>query len=812
MYELIISEKPQAAEKIANALADKGAMKVREKVNFFSLTHNGKQIRVCSAVGHLYGLGEKGGESWKYPVFDTEWKPTYKMNKAAAYTKDYIDIIKKLGKEATSVTVASDFDIEGEVIGLNVVLHALGLKDAQRMKFSTLTKNDLIKSYENKLPTLVWGQANAGVTRHNLDWYYGINLSRAFTDSIKKGAGQFKVMSTGRVQAPALHFLAERERKIAAFIPEKYSEIYMDGNCSDIDVNLHYELPKDKISERKAALIDELDEDGEDGKKVSVDKHKIFDEAHADLVVSETSGKNGKITEVSAKKFNQAVPLPFDLTSLQMEASNLFGYSPKRTLEIAQKLYIEGVTSYPRTSSQKLPSELNLKNVLDQLNKQSRYKDFVSMVLKVNPEIKPNEGKKEDPAHPAIHPTGEIPKSLDPVEMKVYDLVVKRFFAVFGEPAIKETNTIRVDVNSHNFILSGTRTIVKNWHELYAPYVKAKDVELPVLTEGDTVVNKEINKLDKETSPPKRYTDASIIKALEKRNLGTKATRADILENLKKRAFIVDKSIKVTELGLSMDEILSREVPMLVDEALTRQFEEEMEDVRLEKTTPERVLADARARLEIVLGDIKKKEVELGKQLATASKLAVFQAAKIAKCPSCEEGTLVLKKQKNGPQKFIACDKYPDCKTIFGAPNVPVIKGLEEDSVDENGKIWALGGKENQLKRFMVNPDKVALEDQEKKYDEQNMTCPTCNEGQMILRKSFYGEFLGCNNYPKCKTMMYIKAGVVDTTPVIPKPKVAKKKVPAKKKTDDSEKPVKKVAAKKKLVVKKTPAKKKVHE
>ena len=801
MYELIISEKPQAAEKIANALADKGATKLRDKVNYFSLTHNGKQIRVCSAVGHLYGLGEKGGESWKYPVFDTEWKPTYKMNKAAAYTKDYIDTIKMLGKEASSVTVAADFDIEGEVIGLNVVLHALGLKDAERMKFSTLTKNDLIKSYENKLPTIVWGQANAGVTRHNLDWYYGINLSRAFTESIKKGAGQFKVMSTGRVQAPALHFLAERERKIAAFIPEKYSEIFMDGNCDNIDVNLHYELSKDQIAERKKILAEKVDEDG---KKVTVDKHKIFDSGFADLVVSETSGKDGKITEISSKKFNQAVPIPFDLTSLQMEASTLFGYSPKRTIEIAQKLYIEGVTSYPRTSSQKLPSELNLKNVLDQLNKQAKYKDFVSKVLEVNPELKPNEGKKEDPAHPAIHPTGEIPKSLDPVEMKVYDLVVKRFFAVFGEPAVKETNTIRVDVNSHQFILSGTRTIIKNWHELYAPYVKAKDVELPVLTEGDTVINKEIIREDKETNPPKRYTDASIIKELEKRNLGTKATRADILENLKKRAFIVDKSIKVTELGLSMDEILAREVPMLVDEALTREFEEKMEDVRLGNTTPEKVLKEARAKLEVVLADIKSKEVELGKQLATASKLAVFQAAKIAKCPSCEEGTLVLKKQRKGPQKFIACDKYPDCKTIFSAPNVPVIKGLEEDAIDENGKIWALGGKEGRLTKFMVNPDKVALEDQEKKYDEQNMTCPTCSEGQMILRKSFYGEFLGCNNYPKCKTMMYIKGGKVDITPVIPKPKVAKKKAPAKKKADTDKK---KPAAKKKA-----PAKKKKKE
>lgn len=213
-YELIISEKPQAAAKIASALADGSPKKVRDSnVNYFSLTHKGKEIRVASAVGHLYILGEKGGESWKYPVFDTEWKPLYKVNKSAKYTADYIKLLVKLGLEANEVTVASDFDIEGEVIGLNVVRYALKRKDANRMKFSTLTKDELVKAYENKQNTLEWGQAKAGETRHNLDWFYGINLSRALTESIKKGTNQFKVLSSGRVQAPSLHFwLRGREK------------------------------------------------------------------------------------------------------------------------------------------------------------------------------------------------------------------------------------------------------------------------------------------------------------------------------------------------------------------------------------------------------------------------------------------------------------------------------------------------------------------------------------------------------------------------------------------------------------------------
>ncbi len=782
-YELIISEKPQAAQKIAEALADTSAKKSRDKVNNFELTHNGKKIIVASAVGHLYGLGEKGGESWEYPVFNTEWKATYKTNKAAAYTKDYLNNLINLGKGADEVTIASDFDIEGEVIGLNIVRYALGREDANRMKFSTLTKNELIKSYENKQKHLEWGQAKAGETRHTLDWYYGINLSRAFTESIKKGTNQFKVLSTGRVQAPTLHFLANRERKIEAFQPESFTEIYLDGNCKSVNIKAQYELPLDIAKEHQ------LDEENEDGEvKKTIDRYKIFNKEFSQKVVSETQNKNGTIKEITAKKFKQAVPYPFDLTSLQMEASTMLGLSPKRTLEIAQKLYIEGVTSYPRTSSQKLPKELDLKDKLLKLKSQSKYKELVDKVLKINPNIKPKEGNKDDPAHPAIHPTGEVPKQFEnPQDSRLYDLIVKRFFAVFGEDAIRETNTITIDINSHNFVLKGTRTVEKNWHELYEPYLKFEDIQLPKLDQGTEVVNNEIEEIEKETSPPKRYTDASIIKELEKRNLGTKATRATILEQLKDRGYIVDKSIKVTELGLQMDSVLTDEVPTLVEEELTREFEDEMELIRQEKSTPEKVLNSAKEKLTKILTDIRKNEIELGKKLADASKLARFEAAKIAKCPNCEDGTLVLKTARKTRKKFIACDKYPECKTIFNAPQVNYIKGLEEDATDDDGKIWFLAGKsEGNYRKVCLNPDTPEEEEKElgeKKYKEEGMTCPNCNEGQMVLRKSFYGEFLGCNNYPKCKTMMQIRNGEVNTNPVTPAAKKTTKKTTTKKAT-----------------------------
>ncbi|MFP4402406.1 MAG: DNA topoisomerase [Candidatus Nanoarchaeia archaeon] len=798
VYELIISEKPQAAEKIAKALADSTPQKIREKVNYYQLTHKGKNIIVASAVGHLYGLAQREGNTWSYPQFDVEWKPTYESSKDLAYTKDYVKTLEKLGKDASEVTVACDFDIEGEVIGLNVVRFALKREDANRMKFSTLTKGDIVKAYENKQNHLEWGQANAGDTRHHLDWFYGMNLSRAFTQALKKATNSFKVLSTGRVQGPALHFLANRERRIQAFIPEEFSEIYAHGKCKSTQLKAQHELDyaiakaqNEKRVVQKASIDDSdesLEDDGseentQDDIKSTVDRYKSFDKEYTQRVVEQTQGRNGTIKSIQAREFKQKVPLPFDLTTLQMEASNHFGLSPKRTLEIAQKLYVEGITSYPRTSSQKLPKELALDKVLEKLEKQPQFKDKVQLVKSINSQLKPNEGKKEDPAHPAIHPTGEIPKKLEGQDAKVYDLIVKRFFAVFGRDATRETQTITVDINNYNFVLKGTRTVDPQWHLLYEPYLKFEDVTLPKLNKGEEFTNEKIEALSKETSPPKRYTDSSIIKELEKRNLGTKATRADILDNLKKRGYIIGKSIQVTELGLEMDKVLSEETPKLIDEELTRQFEEEMENIREEKSTSKNVLDSAKKELLTILNEIRENEEKLGHKLADASNIARAVLGTVGKCPKCGEtqgGKAVIKHSPKTKKKFVACDQYPNCDFILPVPQMPIVRAIP-DLEEDDGKLYVLAGKsEGNLRKICIT-DTVEKEEElgHKKYEEEGMQCPNCKEGKMKLRKSFYGEFLGCDNYPKCKTMMKIQGGVVDTTPISPAAK--KKKALAKK-------------------------------
>jgi DNA topoisomerase I len=772
MTELIITEKPSSAKKIAEALADGVPKKKKSKGSFYyELTHDGKKIWVTSAVGHLYGLVEANKAGWTYPVFDIKWQASYLSSKDLAYVKGYVDTIKTLSKEADEFTIACDYDVEGEVIGLNVVRFACGKKDANRMKFSTLTKGDLVESYNNKLHHLDWGQAYAGETRHKLDWFYGINLSRALTSSVK-AAGSFKVMSAGRVQGPSLKLLVDREKEISAFKPEPYWEIGLWGKKGNDDVEAWHKAGK------------------------------IFEKAEVERIVKAVSNeKNAAVQEVKRTTRNQAPPNPFNLTALQSECYGQFKITPKEALGIAQKLYLAGVTSYPRTSSQKLDPKLGFKGILTKLSKQGHYKELCDELLKL-PKLIPNDGKKTDPAHPAIYPTGQAPGELQPREQKVYDLIVKRFMATFATAAVRETMEVTLDVKQEPFIAKGTRTIEENWHKFYKPYVRLEEIRLPDMKEGDFISVDKIEKLDKETQPPKRFNQSSIIKELEKRNLGTKATRADILDRLFQRGYIDGVQITVSELGMRTVEILEKHAPTIVDEALTAHFEESMEKIREGKEKEEVVLEEAQKELTKLLTDFKKKEKEIGEDIISSVKETWDKANYMGPCPVCKKGNLAVKRGRFG--RFVGCEKYPDCKTILNIPKKGIVKYMEK-TCEHDGYPIIKSGTGRSTRQGCLNPDcKSKTIDAEGNeivkpdgYKEEGMICPTCNTGKMILRKSFYGEFLGCDGYPKCQTMMKIKAGVVDVAnPIVKDPKAAKKKV------------VKKKATKKKTTKKKTKAKK----
>ncbi|MFH1682463.1 MAG: DNA topoisomerase I [Candidatus Woesearchaeota archaeon] len=719
MAELIITEKPSSAKKLAEALADtKPVKKTNKKVSYYELTHNKKKILVGCAVGHLFGIVESGKKGWNYPVFEIKWEATNKVDKKLSYIKDYIETLAVLSSKADEITIACDYDVEGEVIGLNIVRYICKKKDANRMKFSTLTKDELVAAYESKAKHLNWGQAKAGETRHRLDWFYGINLSRALTDSVK-AAGSFKVMSVGRVQGPTLKLLVDREKEIMAFKPTPYWQLQLLG-----------EVEKSKI---EAWHVKDRFWNEEEVKKI-LDKVK--------------SEKEAVVSKVSKKNTEQKPPHPFDLTTLQTEAYRCFKITPKHCLEIAQSLYLSGAISYPRTSSQQLDPKLGFKKIMSALAKQKDYTAFCQELAKGK--LLPNNGKKTDPAHPAIYPTGIFPQEQNPKEIKVYDLIVKRFLATFGETAIREILQVDLDVKKEIFIAKGTRTSSPGWHKYYHPYLKLEEIELPELKEKEQVKIKKIKKLDKETQPPKRYNQSSIIRELEKRNLGTKATRADILDRLFKRDYIEGVQIKVNQIGIETIEVLEKYAPTIIDEELTRSFEEEMDQIRAGKHEEGKVLDKAKLIIIKILDKFKGKEKDIGKELLKSIQETREKENRIGPCPVCKEGGLRMIRSKKTKKSFIACDRYPDCETTFPLPQGVLIKNTDKQCETCGHPMVNIISRGKRPQEVCINP-KCKSKVQAKSNEKEGTPCPKCKEGKLIIRRGIYGEFLACDKFPKCR-------------------------------------------------------------
>ena len=639
--QLIITEKPKVAEKIAYALG-RPVKKNRGGVPYYELDINSKKTIVAPAVGHVYTLAEKGNHQWNlnYPVFELEWVPMYSIEKGADYTKKYIDNLKILSKECDEFINSCDYDIEGAVIGFNVLLYACGVdpKDGKvkRMHFSTITTPDLRNAYEN-LENFDFGQTNAGLTRHVLDWYYGINLSRALTKALRT-SHMHGTLSIGRVQGPSLKFIVERELEIKDFVPEPYWVISALLNFEKANFESIHE--KEKFWK-------------EDEAKKAYEKCK--------------NDKEGKVKSVTRRQYHHPAPNPLDLTTLQVECHRYHRISPKETLEIGQSLYEAGLISYPRTSSQQLPPAIGYKNIIGKIAGQSDYEKLADMLLEEK-FLKPNNGKKTDPAHPAIYPTGEKPKKLTVNEAKVYDLIVHRFLATFGKPAVRESMKVETDIGGEIFVSEGKRTVEKNWHILYGKYAKFEEITLPDLKEKDIVDVKKTDLQEKETQPPKRYTPASIISELEKRNLGTKATRATIIETLYHREYIEDSPIKATDLGIKTVETLQNHSPEILDENLTREFEEDMEKVMEGKKKGEEIEKNAEKIIKKISEKFKKDEEQIGEKLARATIKTEIEEDRVGKCPVCGEGTLMIRFNPKTKKRFLGCSTYPKCDNTQPLP------------------------------------------------------------------------------------------------------------------------------------------------
>lgn len=649
----MVAEKPDAMRRIAESLADKNSLKKKvsdKNVAWYEFTRNGKKHAIVCAVGHLFNLNpaKKGG--WTYPIFEAEWKPSFQVRKESAFSEKYFKVVENTAKEASDYIVCCDYDTEGSVIGWNVLRFIGNANDGKRMKFSTLTKDELIDSYEKMSQHLDFNQIEMGLTRHQLDWLWGINTTRALTLAMKSQAERgFAILSSGRVQSPTLAMLLKKELEIRKFKPKPYWQLEMMCKTDGTEMVAGYE------------------------------KDKIWDENEAKKVLAACEGEDGMVKKITKRKYKQKPPVPFNTTDLQSEAYAQFKYSPRQTLSVAEALYQAGMISYPRSSSQKLPPSINYQKILNVLGQIKEYSEFVKELL-AKKELKPNEGKREDPAHPAVYPTFEVPKKkLTGPQKNLYDLIARRFLSVFGEEALRESMNVAIDVNGNKFNVVGRRTIEEGWTKYYSKYLAFEEQILPELKEGQKVKVIKIDMLAKETQPPGRYSQGSIVKEMEERNIGTRATRAEILQTLYDRGYVVGKSIQVTKLGETVTMVLKEFCPRIISEKLTMHFEEEMEKVFQEKKKREEVVEEAENVLTKILKDFKRNESKIGKKLLKGFVEARKNARTLGTCPNCKTGELRIVYSRRTRKRFVGCSSYPNCKTGFPLPQAGNITALNRE-------------------------------------------------------------------------------------------------------------------------------------
>ncbi|RBQ22844.1 Reverse gyrase [Candidatus Methanobinarius endosymbioticus] len=709
MHEVIICEKPKSAEKIAQALSpNPSKMKYGKKVNYWEIDGKDKKITIISAVGHLYSLTPKNQKEKVY--FDLKWVPSYETQKNLNYVKDYVYAIKKLGKGADKYIHACDYDIEGTLIGFNALKYACGensVDNTTRMKFSTLTKKDLLEAYNNQIELDI-NQVDGGIARHIVDFYFGVNISKALTGAVRKAKYRYLQLSAGRVQTPTLSILVDREKEIGKFVPEPYCLIK-----ALLDIK----------SEKEYIIADYVD-------------GKIFDSERAEKIFENCQGADSIVDKVKITETIRKPPIPFNLGGLQSESHTIFGFSPKKTQTIAQNLYTEGYTSYPRTSSQKLPESLEFDKIFKQLSASSTFKKHIDELPQ---KTKPNEGKKSDAAHPAIHSTGIIPKNLDVDSVKIYELITYRFISVFAENSKLETLRVDINVDKEKFFFKRKRVSEMGWLAHY-PFRKLEEDSFPSLKKGDKIKVNEILSEEKETKPPARYNEASLIKELEKRELGTKTTRADIIAKLYDRKYISGKKIEVNQLGLNIIANLREYCKNLTNEELTRGLEKELEGIMGDTISKDKVIENAKKEVLDILSDIDKNTLKIGEGLYTA-----YQESRVVGKCACG-GNLVVRFSPKTKSSFVGCSNYPDCNIIYSLPkNAEVLK----TKCEKCGLPTISFGRGKSKQRACLDP-KCGVDHSKIKEPEIVGQCPVCGK-DLLKRQGRYGEFIGCSGFPQCK-------------------------------------------------------------
>jgi DNA topoisomerase-1 len=574
---LIVTEKNNSAKKIAEILSGGTAKEEASyKVPFYTWEDESGPQTAIGLKGHVLNPAyPEDYKSWQtVDPRDLIDAPIIKL----PTDKNVVRAIKKVAKDATDLVIATDFDREGELIGLEALeeiveanpelataegVHEDGTP-VKRARYSALTKEEIERAFNN-LDELSMDLANAGAARQETDLIWGATLTRAVSRATRRFGANF--LSVGRVQSPTLGLIVERELERRAHVPEPFWEIVATFAHPDGSFEAHHATDKFwKQEEAQAAL---------DGTK-----------------------SPGKVTEIKARKQTRKPPTPFNTTAFTTDASNRLSITPARAMRLAEDLYMDGYISYPRTDNTVYPSSLDTKQLVSELVK---IEDFSAAKGLLDGPLEPTRGKKETTDHPPIYPTSAVnPKRLEArseAHRKVYELVVRRFLATFSPPMISESTRADIKAGDQDYFVRGSHVIDPGFAGIYT-YARSADTEIPKLEEGQELdLDGEPELISKETQPPPRISQGKLIEMMEERGLGTKATRADIIQKLYYRGYVHGNPPEPSETGIKMYEGFKEFVPRMAGPEMTAQLESEMDQIAQGDMTKDEVIADSRDAL-----------------------------------------------------------------------------------------------------------------------------------------------------------------------------------------------------------------------
>jgi DNA topoisomerase-1 len=387
-------------------------------------------------------------------------------------------------------------------------------------------------------------------------------------------------------------------------------------------------------------------------------------------------GREGVVSLVTRRTFNQRPPPPFNLADLQKEAYRLFGYAPSKTLQIAERLYLGAMISYPRTGSQRLP-RLDYGKLLSKIAAIPGYSDAVDEVVSRG-SIHPVEGQHVDPAHPAIYPTGESGRRPFAVEeRKIFDLVARRFLSCFGEDAIREASSVEILVGEHAFKMEEMRVLVPGWMKIAVEGRQADAVSTmtSVLREGDHVEVKAIAVEEHLRARPGRYNQATLLEKMEREEIGTKATRADIISTLLDRGYVAGETLVPTELGFALIEAMREHCPQIISTRLTREIETQLEGIEGSAESGWEFFERTLSSLLTQVGEVRSHEAEIAGKMRSSVSEGTPGRTVLGGCPICKEGRLWVVRSRKSGKRFVGCTNYSKgCRASAPLPQRGTIK------------------------------------------------------------------------------------------------------------------------------------------